>query len=99
MPPPPTVDHRIIETLLRQQLSDSREHRLVLVFAHYDDPISEFTVTDQRRHVRVTDQPSVLGVVDAWHEFLAEHPTDDDVLVITTGVSETQLDWEIRGYA
>lgn len=99
-PAPPQITRRMIETLLTEWLPRARQRRLVLVYGRYDDASSEFTVTaaDERRRVHITDQHSVLGIVEAWQQHQTERGSDD-VLVVTTSVDDSQLGWDIRGYA
>lgn len=97
----PLANRRIIEALVDTELRRARDRRLLLVNARYDDSSpKDFTVRLDRRQrrVHVSDQESVLGVVDAWQRHLAE---DDDnrVLVVTTGVSVSQLGWDVRAHA
>ncbi|WP_234365684.1 BREX-2 system phosphatase PglZ [Streptomyces sp. RTd22] len=51
------------------------------------------------RRVHVSDQASVLGIVDAWHRHRADEARDGEVLVVTTGVGDEQLGWDVRGHA
>ncbi|MGH3373439.1 MAG: BREX-2 system phosphatase PglZ [Actinoallomurus sp.] len=107
MSAPPLVNRRILEALLENRLSDARAHgrerRLVLVHGRYD-PVapSEFTTrigADQLK-VRVSDQASVLGIVDAWQNHRASATQDDAaVLVVTTGVDDELLGVDLRGHA
>jgi hypothetical protein len=101
MTAPPVVDRRIIETLLDDTLRRSTAQRLMLVHGRYD-PTSpaEFTaqVGGTRRTIRVTDQPSVLGIVAAWQRH-RDAADSGDLLVVTTGVDDDQLGWDLRGYA
>lgn len=101
MPAPPAVNRRIIEALLEVKLPDAGGRRLLLVHGRYADPAAtEFSklIAGTPRRIRVTDQQSVLGMVEAWRE----HQTSagrDDVLVVTTGVDDAQLGWDLRAYA
>jgi hypothetical protein len=101
MTAPPVVDRRIIETLLDETLRRSTSQRLMLVHGRYD-PTSpaEFTaqVGGTRRMVRVTDQPSVLGIVAAWQRH-QDAAGSGDLLVVTTGADDGQLGWDLRGHA
>lgn len=97
---PPQLNRRMIETLLADWLPQAKQRRLVLVYGRYEDGSTDFTVTaaEDRRRVHVTDQHSVLGIVEAWQQHQAERGADD-VLVVTTSVDDAQLGWDIRGYA
>jgi hypothetical protein len=97
----PLANRRIIEALLDTELRRARDRRLLLVNARYDDGSPrDFTtrVDGVQRRVHVSDEDSVLGVVDAWQRHLAEKD-DDRVLVITSGVSVAQLGWDVRAHA
>ncbi len=97
---PPAVDRRILEGLLADWLPRARGRRLLLAYGRYVGTEPEFVLPGpRRRRVHVTDQPSVLGILAAWQEHEAAHTGDDDLLVVTTGVTEEQLGWDIRGYA
>ncbi|MFN2497125.1 MAG: BREX-2 system phosphatase PglZ, partial [Pseudonocardiaceae bacterium] len=96
---PPAVNRRIIEALLGDELPHA-PHRLVLVHGRYEDSSpAEFCIDIDGvpRRIRVTDQPSVLGIVEAWQEHQAT--SGSDVLVVTTGVDDAQLGWDLRGHA
>ncbi|MCA1186176.1 MULTISPECIES: BREX-2 system phosphatase PglZ [unclassified Saccharopolyspora] len=100
MTAPPTVDRRVIEALVKEQLQHAKGRRLLLVYARYDDLVTTFVLTDERRRrVHVDDQHSVLGMTEAWRRHLDEHAADDDVLVLTTSVPDDQLGWDLRAYA
>ncbi|PZS37540.1 MAG: BREX-2 system phosphatase PglZ [Pseudonocardiales bacterium] len=102
MAAPPAVNRRIIEALLGVELASATGHRLVLVHGSYEDPsAAEFTteIAGVPRRIRVTDQPSVLGIVEAWQEHQEVTAGSDDVLVVTTGVDDAQLGWDLRGHA
>jgi hypothetical protein len=102
MATPPAVNRRIVEALVESRLPDPRGRRLLLVHGRYEDPLpAEFRVpvAGAQRRVRVTDQKSVLGIVEAWQEHEDANPDGDDVLVVTTGVPDTELGWDLRGYA
>lgn len=97
---PPAVTSRIIEASLEEWLPRAKGRRLVLVYGRYPEGVAEFLMTRPvRRRVHVTDQHSVLGIVEAWQQHEAEHSADDDVLVVTTSVADDQLGWDVRGYA
>ncbi|RAY12850.1 BREX-2 system phosphatase PglZ [Actinomadura craniellae] len=94
------VDRRILEALLETELARRPGHRLVLVHGSYD-PASpaRFAVRigDEQRRIEVTDQPSVLGVVDAWQRH--RHGDGTGTLVITTTAPTGQLGWDLRAHA
>jgi hypothetical protein len=96
----PVVDRRILEALLETQLVLSPAKRLVLVHGSYDPASPErFSVRigEEPRQVTVTDQPSVLGVVDAWERHRGSE--DTGVLVVTTTAPADQLGWDVRAHA
>lgn len=97
----PAVDRRVIDALVQDSLPHAKGRRLVLVYGRYADSAAEFPsgTGAERRRVHVTDQHSVLGIVEAWQEHQRTHAGDDDLLVVTTSVDEGQLGWDIRGYA
>ncbi|QUQ68268.1 BREX-2 system phosphatase PglZ [Kutzneria sp. CA-103260] len=100
MTAPPEVNRRIIEALLQRELPRAKQQRLVLVHGRYDtSSASEFglLVEGQQRRIKVSDQPSVLGIVEAWQRHRSS--PDTDVLVVTTGVDDAELGWDLRGYA
>lgn len=107
MSAPPLVNRRILEALLENRLPEAQAHgrgrRLVLVHGRYD-PVAppEFTArigTDQLK-VQVTDQASILGIIDAWQSHrTSSRPDDTAVLVITTGVDDHLLGVDLRGHA
>ncbi len=102
MAAPPAVNRRIIETVLQVELPAAPHRRLVLVHGRYEDQLSaEFitVIAGVPRRVRVTDQPSVLGIVEAWQDHQVSTGSRDDVLVVTTGVDDAQLGWDLRGHA
>ncbi|MGH3309409.1 MAG: BREX-2 system phosphatase PglZ, partial [Streptomyces sp.] len=97
----PLIDRRIVEALLETELRRAGDRRLLLVNARYDGAAPrEFTarIDGRQRPVRVTDQDSVLGVVDAWQRLLAD-PAGDRVLVVTSEVPATVLGWDVRAHA
>lgn len=97
----PLVNRRIIEALLDAEMRKATDRRLLLVNARYEDTApKEFTarIDGLPRHVHVTDEDSVLGIVDAWQRHLAERATDR-LLVVTSGVTLTQLGWDLRAHA
>lgn len=98
----PEVNRRVIEALLERKLPGAGGRRLMLVHGRYDGASpAEFAVTiaDTSRRVCVTDQPSVLGIVEAWQQHQQACSDGDDVLVVTTGVDDAQLGWDLRAYA
>lgn len=102
MSTPPALNRRVIEALVAAKLPDSRGRRLLLVHGRYADQVpDEFRaqVNDTPTRVRVTDQSSVLGIVEAWQDHQDKHPADGSVLVVTTGVTDRDLGWDLRGYA
>ena len=97
----PLVNRRIIEALLDAEMRKATDRRLLLVNARYEDTApKEFTarIDGRPRHVHVTDEDSVLGIVDAWQRHLAERATDR-LLVVTSGVTPAQLGWDLRAHA
>ncbi|KOG25167.1 MULTISPECIES: BREX-2 system phosphatase PglZ [Streptomyces] len=97
----PLIDRRIVEALLETELRRAKDRRLLLVHARYDSAApTDFTVRidGRQRLVRVTDQDSVLGIVDAWQRLLAE-PEPDRLLVVTSDVPATALGWDLRAHA
>ncbi|MFJ5894696.1 BREX-2 system phosphatase PglZ [Streptomyces sp. NPDC093064] len=101
----PVAGRRAIEVLLRTELENAPDRRLVLVDAVWDpeEKDSEFTVAvgGGRRRVVVSDQHSPLGVTDAWHRHLAGGAAweDDSVLVVTGTVPPDQLGLDLRAHA
>ncbi|MGW8359295.1 BREX-2 system phosphatase PglZ [Streptomyces wedmorensis] len=97
----PLIDRRIVEALLETELRRAKDRRLLLVHARYDSAApTDFTarIDGRQRLVRVTDQDSVLGIVDAWQRLLAE-PEPDRLLVVTSDVPATALGWDLRAHA
>ncbi|MGX4691657.1 BREX-2 system phosphatase PglZ [Streptomyces sp. JNUCC 63] len=100
----PVVGRRAIEILLQAELPGAAGERLVLVDAAYEarGRETEFTlrVDGRSRRVRVSDQDSVLGIVDAWRRYRAEAgPDGTGVLVVTGQVPADQLGWDLRAHA
>lgn len=98
---PPEVDDRTIGQLLRSYLPLEPYRRLVLVHGRYAPTAQQrFTVdVDGTDHdVTVTDAHSVLGVLGAWQEH-RESAKVGAVLVVTTGVPDDRLGWDLRGHA
>ncbi|WP_329787391.1 BREX-2 system phosphatase PglZ [Lentzea sp. DG1S-22] len=97
----PEANRRVIEALLEAEMPRAGDRRLVLVHGRYDPKSpTEFTVRlgEEQRNVKVTDQSSVLGIVDAWQTHRSA-VDGDDILVVTTDVSDAQLGWDLRAYA
>ncbi|MCZ2526976.1 BREX-2 system phosphatase PglZ [Streptomyces sp. HB2AG] len=104
MAPRPAVGRRAIEVLLETELPRAGGRRLVLVDAAYEGTPqdTEFTVRagGTGRRVRITDQNSLLGVVDAWQRHRTQDdPDGDSVLVVTGTVPADQLGWDLRAHA
>ncbi|WP_034240953.1 BREX-2 system phosphatase PglZ, partial [Saccharomonospora iraqiensis] len=101
MSAPPEVDRRIVESLVEEYLPAARGRRLLLVHGKYVGTAEPFTVrtADDRHRVHVVDRHSVLGILEAWQEHQHTHPDDGDLLVVTTGVDDEQLGWDVRAYA
>ncbi|MDF3294022.1 BREX-2 system phosphatase PglZ [Streptomyces silvisoli] len=100
-PAQPRVGRRTVEALLAANAEDLRERSLVLVHGRYAPGAPpRFTVTldGEARRVHVRDEASVLGVVAALHEHRSA-AAPSDVLVVTTGVDDEQLGWDVRGRA
>ncbi|MEW2548597.1 BREX-2 system phosphatase PglZ [Streptomyces sp. NPDC047002] len=100
-PTVPRVGRRTVEALLAANAKDLGEHSLVLVHGQYASGASpRFTVLlgGETRRVHVRDEASVLGVVAALREH-RNAAASSDVLVVTTGVDDEQLGWDVRGRA
>ncbi|MBQ0986002.1 BREX-2 system phosphatase PglZ [Streptomyces sp. F63] len=100
-PPPPRIGRRTVEALLAANASRLGDRRLVLVHGRYaPDSATAFTATvdDRPRRVSVRDENSVLGVLSAWQEH-RDGAASGDLLVVTTGVEDTQLGWDLRAHA
>ncbi|ROO83040.1 PglZ domain-containing protein [Actinocorallia herbida] len=99
----PVVDRRIVEALLEVELERKPEHRLVLVHGRYEQGASErfsMRIDGRERRISVTDQPSVLGVADAWlRHRTAEDAEDGDTLVVTTTAPPAQLGLDLCAHA
>ena len=94
--PAPELDARVVETVLGVELSTASGARLVLLHGRY--PATEkVALTVDDRHVHVTDQQSVLGILDTWLTH-RERP-GDDLLVVVHPLDDDQLGWDIRGHA
>ncbi|GDY56599.1 hypothetical protein SVIO_072220 [Streptomyces violaceusniger] len=99
---PPQINRFTIEALLDTYASGLRDRRLMLVHGRYPDNAARvFTakIGGEPRRVHVSDQASVLGIVDAWHRHRTDQTRDGEVLVVTTGVGDEQLGWDVRGHA
>ncbi|MEV7772739.1 BREX-2 system phosphatase PglZ [Kitasatospora sp. NPDC086791] len=100
----PAVGRRAIEVLLQAELPEAPGKRLVLVDAVYEGPDGEgeFTVRVDggNRRVRITEQGSLLGIVEAWQRHQAEEgAAGDGVLVVTGSVPADQFGWDLRAQA
>ncbi|MGA4865339.1 BREX-2 system phosphatase PglZ [Streptomyces lavendulocolor] len=99
----PVAGRRAIEVLLKAELKEAPDSRLVLVDAVWDsaEPQTDFTVTvdGEPRRVRVSDQHAPLGVTEAWHRHLAGGAGEDSVLVVTGTVPADQLGLDLRAHA
>ncbi|BDH15729.1 BREX-2 system phosphatase PglZ [Streptomyces hygroscopicus] len=97
----PRVGRRTVEALLAANAEDLGARSLVLVHGQYAPGAPpRFTVTldGEARRIHVRDEASVLGVVAALHEHRSAAAASD-VLVVTTGVDDEQLGWDVRGRA
>ncbi|MFD9862311.1 BREX-2 system phosphatase PglZ [Streptomyces alboflavus] len=97
----PPVGRRTVEALLAAYAKGLNARRLVLVHGRYaDNAAPEFSVKvdEETRRVRVSHQSSVLGILGEWAEH-QEKSGDTDLLVVTTGVDDDQLGWDLRGHA
>ncbi|MFC9678859.1 BREX-2 system phosphatase PglZ [Streptomyces sp. NPDC056948] len=100
-PAAPRVGRRTVEALLTAHKDSLRERSLVLIHGCYlPGAPTRFTtaVEDEPRRVQVRDESSVLGVTAAWHDH-RDTAGPGDVLVVTTGVDDEQLGWDLRGQA
>lgn len=103
---PPLVDQRVLEALLSLELPRARDKgagvpRLVLVHGRYRPGApTGFTlrIGERQHRVSVSDQHSVLGVIDAWEAHNSTAAEAGSILVITSGV-DGQLGADIRGHA
>ncbi|WP_447037833.1 BREX-2 system phosphatase PglZ [Streptomyces sp. DSM 118878] len=100
----PVAGRRAVEVLLKTELKNTPDSRLVLVDAVWDaeELDTEFTVEigGEQRRVVVTDQHSPLGATEAWHRHLTGGTgQDDSVLVVTGTVPPDQLGLDLRAHA
>ena len=101
MAQPPQVGRRTVEALLDRHAKKLADHNLMLVHGRYAaGSAATFTaeVGEQTRRVTVRDEASVLGILAAWHSHRDE-AAPGDLLVVTTGVDDEQLGWDVRGHA
>ncbi len=97
----PQVGRRTVEALLDRHAKKLAEHSLMLVHGQYAaGAATTFTaeVGERTRRVTVRDESSVLGILAAWHSHRDE-AAPGDLLVVTTGVDDDQLGWDLRGHA
>ncbi|KAF2776806.1 BREX-2 system phosphatase PglZ [Streptomyces sp. OM5714] len=97
----PQVGRRTVEALLDRHAKKLAEHSLMLVHGQYAaGSATTFTaeVGERTRRVTVRDESSVLGVLAAWHSHRDE-AAPGDLLVVTTGLDDDQLGWDVRGHA
>jgi hypothetical protein len=90
----------MVEVMLATELPRARDRRLVLLHARYPASAPQRFVVEvdgASRPVEVRDEQSVLGIVDAWQAH--QRHGGDAVLVVTTGVSDDMLGWDILGHA
>ncbi|WP_405984911.1 BREX-2 system phosphatase PglZ [Streptomyces sp. NBC_00872] len=100
-PAAPRVGRRTVEALLTAHQDSLRERSLVLIHGRYlPGAPARFTtaVYNEPRRVQVRDESSVLGVTAAWHDH-RNTAGPGDILVVTTGVDDEQLGWDLRGQA
>ncbi|MFE9763258.1 BREX-2 system phosphatase PglZ [Streptomyces sp. NPDC005808] len=100
-PAAPRVGRRTVEALLAAHKDSLRERSLVLIHGRYvPGAPTRFTTTvdEEPRRVLVRDESSVLGVMAAWHDH-RDMAGPGDVLVVTTGMDDEQLGWDLRGRA
>ncbi|WP_030227512.1 BREX-2 system phosphatase PglZ [Actinoalloteichus caeruleus] len=100
MSAPPTVDRRIVEAMVEDWLPHANGRRLLLVYGRYSDGGTSFTLVrgSERVRVRVTDQHSVLGIVEVWQDHQRRR-VENELLVVATSVPDDQLGWELRAHA
>lgn len=98
----PPVNRLTIEALLETYAAKLPEHRLMLVHGRYHDRAApSFTVRigGEARRVHVSNQSSVLGIVDAWQQHRADASRSGELLVVTSDIDDTHLGWDVRGQA
>lgn len=96
------INRLTIEALLDTYAAGLRDRRLMLVHGRCPDTAPDiFTakIGGEPRRVHVSDQTSVLGIVDVWQQHRSDRARDADVLVVTTGIGDEQLGWDVRGHA
>ncbi|WP_214403724.1 BREX-2 system phosphatase PglZ [Pseudonocardia lacus] len=96
----PEVDQKMVEELLKDELPRARDRKLVLVHGRYPAGAkSEFAVEEAGTSwsIRVEDQQSVLGIVDAWQTH--RERGGNGVLVLTTAVDDASLGWDVLAHA
>lgn len=97
---PPELDDRIVGQVLRSYLPTDIARRLVLIHGRYAAGApARFSVDvdGADRSVAVSDQQSVLGVAGAWQDH--RDAGEEAILVVTTGVPDRMLGWDVRGHA
>ncbi|GAA3377583.1 BREX-2 system phosphatase PglZ [Streptomyces sannanensis] len=97
----PKVGRRTVEALLERNAAAFRDRSLMLIHGTYTaGAAAEFTATvaGEPRRVVVRDESSVLGLLAAWRKHRVEEPPGS-LLVLTTGVDDAQLGWDLRGHA
>ncbi|MFF7851057.1 BREX-2 system phosphatase PglZ [Streptomyces sp. NPDC007910] len=99
--PLPQIGRRTIEALLEKNALALRDRSLMLIHGRYSPGATggfTATVGGEPRKVSVRDESSVLGLLSAWQEHRAD-ATPGSLLVLTTGVDDAQLGWDLRGQA
>lgn len=98
----PPLNRLTIEALLETYAGKLNDHRLMLVHGRYHErAAASFTVRigDAVRRVHVSNQTSVLGIVDAWQQHRADSSRGGELLVVTSDVDDTHLGWDVKGQA
>lgn len=101
MAAPAQVTTRAVDALLHRYLGSTDSRRLVLVHGSYRGTVpAEFTTgaAGMRRRVRVCDQSSVLGILQAWQEH-QDTAGPHDLLVVTTRLPDEQIGYDLLGHA